>query len=216
MSRLTSSRWVPLQSAHTIDWTCHPPRIFRLFLNHDCEPRFARDTFAFSRVVQKNDAQNAHRIFVTHAQHAYALSCSKRLVFGFLCGASGFPWLSRDFPGWISRSRERSLSETVGGTSTSIRRAQLLRTCRVDRTTSAAQKKEFLQRIIVDYSLRLSEENITVCEAAVRLGPLIFASFPICVFRFSKPLEAFRRHHFPYSYSTFRSLFPPSSRQGVN
>ena len=58
LSRLTSSRLVPLQSAHTIDWTCHPPRIFRLFLNHDCEPRFARDTFAFSRVVQKNDAQN--------------------------------------------------------------------------------------------------------------------------------------------------------------
>ena len=107
VSRLTSSWGVPLQSAHTIDWTCHPPRIFRLFLNHDCEPRFARDTFAFSRVVQKNDAQNAHRIFVTHAQNAYALSCSKRLVFGFLCGASGFPWLSRDFPGWISRSRER-------------------------------------------------------------------------------------------------------------
>ena len=99
VSRLTSSRWVPLQSAHTIDWTCHPPRIFRLFLNHDCEPRFARGTFAGSRVVQKNDAE------------FHALSCSKRLVFGFLCGASGFPWLSRDFPGWISRSRERSLSE---------------------------------------------------------------------------------------------------------
>ena len=57
VSRLTSSRWVPLQSAHTIDWTCHPPRIFRLFLNHDCEPRFARGTFSGSRVVQKNDAE---------------------------------------------------------------------------------------------------------------------------------------------------------------